>query len=106
MMSSVTSAPTTSLPARSGHSIRAALAKHAPEELTRFDADFHDALQVAGLTFDTTTLDAVLQRWRGIAALLANPLTAEEHELMRRVRTGDDRGLWEQAEDGTFHRLG
>lgn len=102
----MTAAPTTSLPARSGHAIRAALAEHAPEELAQFDTDFHDALEVAGRSFDTTTLDAVLQRWRGIAALRANPLTVEEQELVRRVRAGDDRGLWEQADDGTFHRLG
>lgn len=48
----------------------------------------------------------MLERWRRVAVVRANPLTEEEQELLRRVRGGDDTGLWEQAEDGTFHRIG
>lgn len=102
----MTTVSSTPAPPRSGPAIRALLEQWSPTELQRFDAEFHQAIAVAGETFDIAPLNDLLERWRRIAALRANPLTPEEHQLLHRVRAGDDRGLWEQAEDGTFHRLG
>ena len=93
-------------PPRSGPAIRAMLAEWAPAELSRFEREFQHALGQAAHSFDIAPLDDLLERWRRVAAVRANPLTPEEEEQLRRVRSGDDTGLWEQAEDGTFHRLG
>lgn len=81
------------------------LAARAPDEVPQFDHDFHQALEAA-YTYDIAPLDALLERWRRIATVRANPLTPAEHEQVRRFHAGDDTGLWEQAEDGTFHRIG
>lgn len=78
----------------------------APEDLPRFEGEFHQALVDAARTFDIAAVEGVLERWRRIAAPCANSLTDEEQGLLRRWRAGEDTGLWEQAEDGTFNRLG
>lgn len=100
-----TAVSTVAPPPRSGPAIRALLAQWAPAELPQFESEFHQALHEASRSFDVGSVDAVLERWRRVAVVRANPLTEEEQELLRRVR-GDDTGLWEQAEDSTFHRIG
>ena len=102
----MTTATTTPAPRRSGPAIRALLELWAPEDLPRFEGEFHQALMDAARTFDIAPVERVLERWRRIAAQRANPLTDEEQGLLRRWRAGEDTGLWEQAEDGTFHRFG
>jgi hypothetical protein len=78
----------------------------APHEVARFEDEFHHALSEASRSYDIAPLDDLLERWRRVAAVRANPLTPHEQEQVRRARAGDDTGLWEQAKDGTFHRLG
>ena len=93
-------------PGRSGPAIRAALAEHAPAELVTFEREFHQALSDAAATFDTTTLDQVIDRWWRIAALRSIQLSETEQDQLRRVRAGDFTGLMEQTSDGSFRRIG
>jgi len=102
----VSAATHTLAPPRSGPAIHALLAEWAPDEVSRFEREFHHALSEAAQSFDTAPLDDLLERWRRVAAVRANPLTPPEEEQLRRARAGDDTGLWEQAEDGTFRRIG
>lgn len=102
----MTAATHTLAPPRSGPAIHALLAEWAPDEVSRFEREFHHALSEAARSFDIAPLDDLLERWRRVAAVRANPLTPHEEEQLRRARAGDDTGLWEQAEDGTFHRIG
>ena len=102
----MTAATHTLAPPRSGPAIRALLAVWAPDEVPQFENEFHHALSEAARSYDITPLDDLLERWRRVAAVRANPLTPQEQEQLRRARAGDDTGLWEQAEDGTFHRIG
>jgi hypothetical protein len=93
---------TTTRVERSGPAIRAALTCF-PAERERFQADFRAALVLAGESFDLTRVDAVLDRWRGIAAIRANPLTEPERELVARARAGDDAG-WLARDTGVGRR--
>ena len=106
ILGGMTTAVRTGAPPRSGPAIRALLVQWAPAEVPRFEVEFRQALDEAGRSFDVEPVHMVLERWRRLAVVRANPLTEEEQELLRRVRAGDDTGLWEQAEDGTFHRIG
>lgn len=89
---------------RSGPAIRAALAELAPAECVEFEAEFHQALARADADFDLGHVDAVLDRWWGIAAMCANPLTEQERELIVRARAGVDSG-WYAREDGRWVQL-
>lgn len=85
---------------RSGPAIRAALAQFAPAERALFDADFRQALTQAGEKFDLAPVDAVLDRWWGVAAIRANPLTTHERQLVAQARAGDDSGWLTPDQDG------
>jgi hypothetical protein len=87
---------------RSGPAIRAAL-ESSPAERERFECDFQTALTVAAESFDLAPVDAVLDRWRGIAAIRANPLTEAEQEMVARARAGDDSG-WLARDPGVGHQ--
>jgi hypothetical protein len=82
------------------------LAEWAPDEVSRLEREFHHALSEAAHSFDIAPLDDLLERWRRVAAVRANPLTPHKEEQLRRARAGGDTGLWEQAEGGIFHRIG
>jgi hypothetical protein len=93
-------------PRRSGPEIRAALEAHAPSELATFEREFHAALAEAAASFDTSTVDQVLERWWRIAATRSIQLSEDEEDQVRRARAGDYTGLWEQTSDGSFRRIG
>lgn len=84
---------------RSGPAIRAALAQLAPEECALFEEQFRQALLDAEQRFDLQPAEAVLDRWWGIAAIRANPLSPTEHELIARARAGNDTG-WSDGPAG------
>ena len=90
---------------RTGPSIRAALAEHSPQDCARFEAELRDALSAAATDLDLRSVDAILTRWHRRAVVAANPLTAEEQELVRRVRNGDDTGLRVRDEHGNWTTL-
>jgi hypothetical protein len=90
---------------RSGAGIRAALARHAPAECTRFEADLRDALSAAVQDLDLTRVEAVLARWYPRAVIAANPLTPDEQEQVQRARDGDLTGLRVRNPDGTWTTL-
>ena len=77
---------------RSGPAVRAALAECAPQECGVFEEQFRQALLDAEQRFDLGPAEAVLDRWWGIAALRANPLSPTEQALVARARAGDDTG--------------
>lgn len=77
---------------RSGQAISAALQELSPEEAAQFNREYREALVRAADTFDLTGAETVLTRWWGIATLRANPLTEEEHDLIRRLHAGEDVG--------------
>ncbi len=89
---------------RSGPAIRATLSALAPDECTEFEAEFRQALVRADAGFDLGPVDAVLDRWWGIAATCANPLTEQEHELVVQARDGVDTG-WYVRENGRWVQL-
>ena len=84
---------------RCGPAIRAALAECAPAECAQFEVEFQQALVQAGETFDLGPAEALMDRWWGIAAIRANPLTEGERELIARARDGDDSG-WISHDEG------
>ena len=90
---------------RSGPAVHAALAEAAPEECGRFEAEFRQALARADTDFDLSPIERVLDRWWGIAAIRANPLSAAEREQVARARAGDETGWIVHREDGTRTRL-
>lgn len=90
---------------RSGPAIHAALAELSPDECAQFETEFKRATQHAGRTFDLAPLDALLDRWWGIAAIRANPLSAEERAQVARARTGDLTGLLARDEQGNWVQL-
>lgn len=75
---------------RSGPAIQAALAATSPGEAAQFAKEYRRALTRSAETLDLTDAEALLTRWWGIATIRANPLTAEEQKLVRRVRAGED----------------
>ena len=86
--------------ARSGPVIRAALAELSPMECEQFESEFQQAAQIAAEQFDLTGLEALLDRWWGIATIRANPLTEQEQELRARARGGNDTGLFVREAEG------
>ncbi len=90
---------------RSGPAIRAALAEVSPEECAQFEAEFAEALARAGVAFDLAPVEAVLDRWWGIAVIRANPLSEQEQAQLARARAGDFTGLWERDEAGNWAQL-
>jgi hypothetical protein len=90
---------------RSGPAIRAALAELSPDECAQFEVEFQQATQRAGQTFDLAPLDALLDRWWGIAAIRANPLSDNEQAQVARAKTGDYTGLLARDEQGNWIRL-
>jgi len=90
---------------RSGPEIRAALAQVAPEECARFEAEFKTEAGRAAETFDAAPLDALLERWWGVAVIRANPLTEQEQQQLVRARHGDVTGMYELDEGGSWRQL-
>jgi len=84
---------------RSGPAIRAALAQLSPAECEEFEAEFRQALAHADADFDLGPVDTVLDRWWGIVAMCANPLTKQEHELIVQARAGVDTGWYVREND-------
>jgi hypothetical protein len=90
---------------RSAPAISASLAQHAPEERGRFESEFRDAAARAAEAVDLAPLEAVLDRWWGVAAMAANPLTDAERELVARAKAGDQTGLRVRDEHGNWVTL-
>ena len=92
---------------RSGPAIRAALLAHAPERCGQFEEEFRSALALATQNLDLSGPQAVLTHWQAVAMMAANPLAAEERELIERARAGNFDGLlsWHQDENGSWVRL-
>ncbi|MGQ0774921.1 MAG: DUF6247 family protein [Pseudonocardiales bacterium] len=74
----------------------AELKSFSPAECEEFEAEFRQAF--AHADFDLGHVEAVLDRWWGIAAMCANPLTEQERELIVQARAGVDTG-WYARED-------
>ncbi|MCA1671050.1 MAG: DUF6247 family protein [Actinobacteria bacterium] len=70
--------------------MRATLTELAPAECQEFEVEFRQALAHADTDFDLGHVDAMLDRWWGIAVMCANPLTEQEHELVVQARAGVD----------------
>jgi hypothetical protein len=90
---------------RSGPAVRAALARLSPTECAQFEAEFAEAVARAGAEYDLAPAEAVLDRWWGIAAIRANPLSEQEQAQLARAREGAFEGLWERDERGEWHQL-
>ena len=90
---------------RSGPAIRAALAELSADECTQFGAEFQQAVGHAAETFDLSAVDAVLDRWWGIAAIRANPLSEHEQAQIDRANVGDFTGLLARDGQGNWVRL-
>lgn len=90
---------------RSGPAIRAALRSFAPDEAAVFEAEFQQAVSQASSTFDVAPIEAALDRWWGIAAIRANPLTDEEQAQLVRARGGDFAELHTRDEHGNWVTL-
>ncbi len=79
---------------RSGPAIRAVLAELSPAECEEFETEFRQALAHADADFDLGRVDAVLDRWWGIAAMCATG-----------VRTVTDIGVDEQLQQRVASEL-
>lgn len=90
---------------RSAPAIRAFLTRHAPGERGRFESEFRDAAARAAEAVDLAPLEAVMDRWWGLAAMAANPLTDEERALVTRAKAGDLTGLHARDEHGNWVTL-
>jgi hypothetical protein len=90
---------------RSGPAVRAALEQFAPDEVAAFEAELGQAIADAATSLDLASAQAVLDRWWGIAAIRANPLTAAEKSQVDRARHGDVAGLVTRDERGEWVRL-
>lgn len=90
---------------RSGPAIRAALARVSPRECAQFEAEFATAIDTAGAHFDLAPVEAVLDRWWGIAAIRTNPLSEAEQAQLARARAGDVTGLHTHDEHGNWVQL-
>jgi hypothetical protein len=95
----------TTLVERSGPGISAALDKHAPQERSCFESELRDAFARARDDLDVARVDEVLSRWHRRATIVANPLTSEEWELLRRARAGQMAGLRARDEHGGWATL-
>jgi len=58
------------------------------------------SLQKSRTLFELAPLDAVLDRWWGIAAIRTNPLNEPEHELVAHAQAGGYSGWVARNEDG------
>lgn len=90
---------------RSGPAIRVALAEASPGEDAQFAAEFAAALARSAAELDLAPAEEVLDRWWGVAAIRANPLTEAEGEQLAQARAGSFTGLWECGESGTWVQL-
>jgi hypothetical protein len=90
---------------RSGPAVRAALARLSPTECAQFEAEFARAIARAGAEYDLAPVEAVLDRWWGIAVIRANPLSEREHTQLARAHEGVFEGLWERDELGDWRQL-
>jgi hypothetical protein len=90
---------------RSGPAIRAVLEAHSPHECGEFQAELRRALAEADDDLDLSRVDAVLDRWWGIAHLRANPPTEAERAAIERARSGDFSGLCTRDQRGSWTTL-
>jgi hypothetical protein len=90
---------------RTGPSIHAVLAEHAPERCVEFEAEFRIALAEADDDFDLSRAHAVIDKWWPVAYSRLHPPTEEERALVARFRAGDDTDLTRRNDDGTWVRL-
>lgn len=90
---------------RSGPAVRAALTQHAPQDRARFESELRGALHRAQDDLDLTGVETVLRRWHALATLAANPLSEHELAQIARAWTGDNTGLRERHDDGSWHTL-
>ena len=90
---------------RTGPGIRAVLEVQAPDERSRFEAELREALARAGEDLDVARVEEVLARWHARACVVANPLSEDEQEQVRRARAGDLTGLRSRDERGNWSTL-
>lgn len=90
---------------RTGPSIRAVLARQAPEQCAEFEAEFRIALAEADDDFDLGRAQAVIDKWWPIAYSRLHPPTEEERQLVARVHAADYTGLSTRDNDGNWARL-
>jgi Family of unknown function (DUF6247) len=90
---------------RTGPGIAAALRQHAPREAVRFESELREALARAATDLDVARVEAVMARWHTRACILANALTDDERELVRRAQAGDFSGLRARDENGGWTTL-
>lgn len=90
---------------RSGPTIRAALAEHAPDDEARFTDELREALVRAGDDLDLAGPQAVLTRWHALITMAANPLSGDEQAQLARARAGDFTGFSVRDEHGTWTTL-
>lgn len=81
------------------------MAEFAPDECAQFDAEYAQALNPASAECDLAPAKAVLDRWWGIAAIRANPLSEQERAQVARAKAGDLTGLLARDEHGDWVRL-
>jgi hypothetical protein len=87
---------------RTGPSIHAVLAEHAPERCVEFEAEFRIALAEADDDFDLSRVQAVINRWWPVAYSRLHPRTEEERAAVARFRAGDDNGLYTKTATGQW----
>jgi hypothetical protein len=58
---------------RTAVAIRAALIEHSPEDLDRFETEFHTAMAEADDDFDLSRVSLTIGRWWAAAMVRANP---------------------------------
>ena len=90
---------------RTGPGIRAVLEARAPDERSQFEAELREALVRAGEDLDVARVEEVLVRWHARACVVANPLSGDEQEQVRRARAGDLSGLRSRDERGNWTTL-
>lgn len=102
----MTTTTTSAQPGRSGPEIRATLTQHAPAEVPVFEREFQQALTEAAASYDTRSVDEVIDRWWRVAVVRSLTLTDAEQDQLDRALAGDFTGLLEQNADGSFRRIG
>ena len=90
---------------RSGPAIRAALAAHAPEDCTCFEAELRTALAHTSDDLDLSDVETVLARWHALAPMAANPLTAAERTQLEQAKVGDFTGRYTHDEHENWIQL-
>lgn len=74
---------------RTAPAIKAALIEHSPEDLDRFETEFHTAMAEADDDFDLSRVSLVISRWWGRAMVRANPDPKAE-AVWERIKAGDE----------------